>query len=511
MGEPGRVHNSGTHIGTSTVSSSEDTTDESHRRIFSSMSTGFTSTIIVSVLGAVSIRAMTTRLGAAQFGIFVLVTAYVSLVQTFTDLGLAQVLQRDVAQGDQDEGTLLGQAMGLRGTLSLVAVPIAVAVGLLIYANRSSTMKIGLVLMVCAIPFAVTQEVSAAHFTAALRNTVLAVASVFQQVIFVGLVVLFVSLHKSVAYCLGASMIGTILSSIFVTAMAERDVSFTPTFNRKVWYSMLRSSTPIGVAYVVGVLYFKADTVILSFLSTTRQIGFYGAAYSIVIVFLALAGIMTRTFLPSMVKASKEAIEDAIHSALAYFSICGTFSATAIMVWGPTVIRIVAGPHFGAADLPLRILGLGLIPIFFSTCLSSVCIARGFGNKLFTVSIVSLVLNVALNIAAIPRFGINGAAVATFCTELVSLSLFMHIVRRETGVRSGVIGALVRPFAAGLVTCLALAPIYFHSDLKVTTGLALMPATFVLYCALLALFRGLPQEAVQYVKSLIGDRFRTRR
>src|SRR5580658_9946914 len=147
MGEPGRVHDTGAYVGAPTMSFSEDTTDETHRRIFSSMSTGFSSTIIVSVLGAVSIRAMTTRLGASQFGIFVLVTAFVSLVQTFTDLGLAQVLQRDVARGDRDEGTLLGQAMGLRGTLSLVAVPIAVAVGLLIYANRSSTMKIGLVLM----------------------------------------------------------------------------------------------------------------------------------------------------------------------------------------------------------------------------------------------------------------------------------------------------------------------------------------------------------------------------
>ena len=228
------------------------------------------------------------------------------------------------------------------------------------------------------------------------------------------------------------------------------------------------------------------------------------------IVFLAIAGIMTRTFLPSMVRASKEAIEDAIHSAIGYFSICGTFSATAIMVCGPTVIRIVAGPHFGSADLPLRILGLGLIPIFFSTCLSSVCIARGFGSKLFTVSIVSLVLNVALNIAAIPRFGIQGAAVATFCTELVSLTLFMHIVRRETGVRSGVVGALVRPLAAGLVTCLALAPIYLRSDLTVATGLALVPATCVLYVALLALFRGLPREVVDYIKSTVGKGFRAR-
>ena len=94
------------------MSYSEGATDETHRRIFSSMSTGFTSTIIVSLLGAVSIRAMTTRLGAAQFGIFVLVTAYVSLAQTFTDLGLAQVLQRDVAQGDQMKGRCWAKQWG---------------------------------------------------------------------------------------------------------------------------------------------------------------------------------------------------------------------------------------------------------------------------------------------------------------------------------------------------------------------------------------------------------------
>jgi O-antigen/teichoic acid export membrane protein len=490
------------------VSFFEDETAETHRRIFSSLTTGVGATFIVSLLGAVSIRAMTTRLGATAFGVFVLVQAYVSLVQTFTDLGLSQVLQRDIARGDQDERSLLGHAMGLRATMALAAVPIAVALGLLIYADKSSAVKIGLVLMVFSIPFAVTQEVSAAHFTAKLRNTVLAIGSVFQQVVFVGLVVLLVSIHKSVVYCIGAALVGAVVASIYMNVMAKREVSFSSSFDRRVWNSMLRTSTPIGVAYVVGVLYFKADTVILSFLSTTRQIGYYGAAYSIIAVFLALAGILTRTFLPSMVRASKDAIEQSIHSALAYFSIGGTFSAASIMVCGPTVIRIVAGSHFGAADLPLRYLGLGLIPIFFSTALSSVCIARGFGNKLFTVSVVSLVLNVALNVAAIPKFGIDGAAVATFCTEIVSLTLFMRIVRTETGVRSRVLQALARPLASGLVTSVLLAPLYFHSNLKVTTGLALIPAVCVLYFGSLAIFGGLPPEVVYFVRSSVIDRFR---
>jgi O-antigen/teichoic acid export membrane protein len=488
------------------LSSADDETDKTHRRILSSLSTGFTATIIVSVLGAVSIRFMTTRLGATAFGVFVLVQAYVSLVQTFTDLGLAQVLQRDIALGDQDERSLLGYAMGLRATLSVAAVPIGAALGLLIYANRSSEMKVGLILMLCSIPFGVTQEVSAAHFSAKLRNTILAFGSVLQQVIFVGLVIVFVSIHRSVAYCLGAALIASIVASIYTNLMARRDVPFSPAFDRRVWTSMLRTSTPIGVAYVVGVLYFKADTVILSFLSTTRQIGFYGAAYSIVTVFLAAAGILTRTFLPSMVTASKELIDRSIHSALVYFSIGGTFSATAIMVGGPTVIHIVAGPHFGPADLPLRLLGLGLIPIFFSTALSSVCIARGFGNKLFTVSVVSLILNVALNVAAIPAFGIRGAAVATLCTELVSLTLFMRIVRRETGVRTRLVHVLARPLLAGAATSAVLAPLYTRSGLSVLSGLLLIVASCGLYLGFLALLRGVPREVVQFTGSFIRNR-----
>ena len=474
------------------MSTSEDAADETQRRIFSSISSGIIATVIIAALGAVSIRAITTRLGAAAFGIFILVQSYVTVIQTFTDLGLAQVLQRDIARGDQDEKSLLSHAMGLRVTLSVLAVPIAVGLGFLIYADRSSTLKIGLVVMLCSIPFAVSSEVSAAYFSANLRNTILAVIGVIQQVVFVGLVIVAVSLHKSVDFCLGAALVGMIVGSTLTNVLARREVPFRPSFDRAVWMSMLRTSSPIGLAYVVGLLYFKADTLILSFLSTSKQIGYYGAAYSIVSVFLVLPTVLTRAFLPSMVRASDETIEGSIRSTLVYFSIGGTFSATAIMICGPTVIRIVAGPLFGASNPPLRILGFGLIFIFVATALSSVCVARGFGNRIFVMSVVSLVLNVALNIVAIPTFGIKGAAVATLACEVISLGLFIRLVRRKVGVQIPVISTLARPAGAGLVTCLVLAPIYLRTNLNVGYGLALIPATCVLYLVSLALLRGSP-------------------
>lgn len=475
-----------------------------HHRIFSSMATGVAAMIIVSALGAVSVRVMTTGLGAAAFGIFVLVQSYVTLVQTFTDLGLAQVLVRDIARGGEDEHRLLSHALGLRLALSIGAVPVAVALGLLIYMHRTLDLREGLVVFAFSIPFAVSQEVSGSHFSAQLRNTILAVGSVMQQVIFVGLVIWSVESHRSVVFCLGAALAGSVVASLYTYAMARRDVRFTPSVDWRVWRSMLRTSTPIGFAYVVGLLYFKADTIILSLLSTAREIGYYGAAYAVVAFFLVISTTISRTFLPTMVRASRETLSEAVHNALAYFAIGGVFSATAVATCGPSVVSIVAGPHFEAANTPLRYLGLGLVFIFLSSGLSSVCVARGFGNKIFVMSVVSLVLNVALNLVLIPLLGIVGAALATLACEVISLVLFMGLVRREMALRVRVVGALVRPVLAGGVTCAVLAPLYTRAALSVGAEVALMGATLLVFLVALFALRGVPREATDYLRAVAG-------
>ncbi len=451
---------------------------------------------------------ITTRLGAVAFGIFVLVQAFVSLIQNFTDFGVSQVLPRDIAREAENEGGLLSHALGLRLTLGLIAVPVATAIGLITYANKSTTMKIGLVLMVCTIPFAVVQEVSAAHFVAKLRNTILVAGGIAQQIIFVGLVVVAVSLHRSVAYCLGASLVATIISALFTLIMARREIKFSPTYNREIWLSMLRTSTPIGLAFIIGLLYFRADALILSYMSTARQIGYYGVAYSIVSVFLSLPVILSRTFLPRLVNASGDEIQSTVRSTLDYYAIGGTFGATAIIVCGPTVIEIVAGRHFGASVSPLRVLGLGLLFISVSTGLSSVCVARGFSSKLFVVSLISLVINIALNIAVIPEFGIVGSALATLVCEIIATVVFAYLVRKEVEVHSNLVRVLIRPVTAGTLTCVVLAPIYLHRGLSLVSGLALIPTLTILYFLILTVVGGIPNELSAMIRSTVFNRVR---
>jgi O-antigen/teichoic acid export membrane protein len=371
---------------------------------------------------------------------------------------------------------------------------VAAAVGLLVYAHRSDTLKLGLVLLLCSIPFGIAQEVAAAHFTSRLRNSILAIGSIFQQLIFVGLVLLAVELHRSIIFCIGASLIGSVLYATYTIVAARREVRFAPAFDRAMWVSMLRTSTPIGLAYIIGSLYLKADTVILSFLSTTRQIGFYGVSYAIISVFLILPVILTRTFIPSLVQSTTEKVEGAANAALAYFAIGGTLSATGVMICGPTVVRLVAGAHFGPSIPPLRILGLGLVFIFMTNGLASVCLARGNTKSLFKMSLISLVLNIVFNLIAIPIFGINGAAGATLICEVFAMAFIMYVVSSQVKVKPKVLRVMMRPVASGLVTCALFAPILLRRGLEEGIGIALVPIVIIVYFAVLTAVRGVPVE-----------------
>jgi O-antigen/teichoic acid export membrane protein len=170
-------------------------------------------------------------------------------------------------------------------------------------------------------------------------------------------------------------------------------------------------------------------------------------------------------------------------------------------VCGPTVVHLIAGAHFGPAIVPLRVLGFGLVFIFMTNGLSTVCLARGFTNRLFLISLVSLIINIALNIAAIPRLGINGAAEATLICEVLSMGLMMNLVSSQVKVRPKVFQALARPSAAGLITCVVLAPVYLRHGLGDGIGIALIPGVCVVYFGILVVLRGVPVEVRSVIQS----------
>jgi O-antigen/teichoic acid export membrane protein len=111
-----------------------------------------------------------------------------------------------------------------------------------------------------------------------------------------------------VALAFSATLVGFVtmmlVSMIVVTAVGFGDDASQParstSVSRHRSWEIVRVAAPIGFAWIIGTIYVKADTLILGVMTTTRQVGYYGADYATLSAFMALTPLLARVFLPQL-------------------------------------------------------------------------------------------------------------------------------------------------------------------------------------------------------------------
>jgi O-antigen/teichoic acid export membrane protein len=106
----------------------------------------------------------------------------------------------------------------------------------------------------------------------------------------------------------------------------------------------------------------------------------------------------------------------------------------------PWALKYGFGPRYESALAPLVLLLAGTVVIGFNGILGTVLIAL---RRTWVVALqvgVSLAVNASVTLLLVPRFGANGAAIATLATELVGLCILGAMAYR-------VVPDLLRPRA----------------------------------------------------------------
>jgi O-antigen/teichoic acid export membrane protein len=114
-----------------------------------------------------------------------------------------------------------------------------------------------------------------------------------------------------------------------------------------------------------------------------------------------------------------------------------------IALRGDDLVRLLFGPEYVHHGV---LLGLAAAPLLFGITHLGACVLLALRPDpvVLVASIVSLVLNVVLNLWLIPRWGITAAAFATSASFLVQSVILMRALTRITG-------SIVSPRALGSV------------------------------------------------------------
>lgn len=383
------------------------------------------------VLGFLTISLLTRYLGVAQYGIYNLVFAYLASFGIFADFGLRLTLVRDLS-GEQEQSELKSTYFALQVILTLLSTFLAL-IFLLLF-PYSPAIKMAIIVGSLGVGVGYMNGYGASVLQSKMKLDTAAILEIINRVVTVGAIVLFVWLQLNINAIISTILIGNIVTLVI-------NMYITPEFFRLKHFprlsllsGIIKSSFPVGITSLLGVLYFKIDLMMLSIMKTTADVGIYSLSYKIFDNIIMLWLFYMASIYPLMSLAVKEKARPKINTLLkGSLVIAVVFSVFTIVIsWlaAPLVINILGGKNFFASIMPFRILVIALPFVFINDVLYYLLLSLS-KIRLITLTLVSaLAFNFIVNLLIIPTYGYLGISVSTVITEMITLIGYAIALRK---------------------------------------------------------------------------------
>ncbi|MEO8285473.1 MAG: flippase [Chloroflexota bacterium] len=452
--------------------------------------------VTTGVLGA--------RLGVDAFGTLYLAMSFSLLFGVLVEFGLNQQLVRAIARDPNLAGPYMVNALAIKLGLALVAYLIILMLIYVLGYSAEAAMVIAVYSLILAFNGISTTFTSVYQGTQ--RVIYAAVGSIVEKVLVCLLAILLLWLGFGVvamaAVFVGGSAASALLQGLYLRRVARIEFRL----DRAIIGVLVRNAIPFFAFWVLGSLYYRLDTILLSKLTGAEVLGWYGAAYRLfdTLVFLPniIASAILFPILSQLSERSLPALRRAMAKGLDIILIVGMPISVGLFTLAEPIIRLIyREPEFVQAVPALQWLAVGLVLLYVNSILGVTLVSLNEERKLTVVAGLALVLNLALNLTLIPIFQHVGAAATTAATEGLILVYLLAVMPRDLLARS-TLGVLAKAGVASAAMALVLIALRGQS-------LALLvPLGIAVYALVGLVLRMVPVEDFRLITGALGRRGR---
>ena len=445
--------------------------------------------VIGVLLSLVSAALLLRHLGVNDSGRYYVVASLAALASQFTEAGLTAIGMREWAvAGERERRAFVSDLLGMRVALTLVAVAGATAFAAL--AGYTREMVAGTVLVGASLLLLQVQLTYAIPLMAGLRLGWVTAAELLRQAATMALIVLFVALGASLLPFYAATIPPVFLALGLTMMLVRSDLAFRPSFHVRRWRAVLRETLPFALATAVAAVYLRVAVIVVSLVSSDRQLGLFSVSFRVVEVLVLVPILVVGAGFPIFARAAHSDHDRLGYAIGRMFEVClalGLALAVALAAAAPLLVRIVAGPDFGAAAPVLRIQGVTLVAAFTTAVWSYALLSLRRHREILAVNLAALFLSIVLTVLLASADGARGAAIATTVAELaLTIALFVTLRRSAPTVRPETTRSPRILLAGALAAATALVP--------GPSGLVHLVVALGVYAAALLALRALPPE-----------------
>lgn len=186
-------------------------------------------------------------------------------------------------------------------------------------------------------------------------------------------------------------------------------------------------------------IYTNLDAVMLGFMTTDADVGYYDAAVKVKSVLVGIVTSLGAVLLPRVSyyaqNAQMEEFKAIAKKALNFVFLFALPLMIYFMLFARQSVYILAGGAYEASILPMRIIMPSVFLIGVTNILGiQILVPLGREKYVLYSEIAGAVVNIIINLLLIPRFAAIGAAVGTLAAEAVVLTVQLIALRKARGV-----------------------------------------------------------------------------
>ena len=271
----------------------------------------------------------------------------------------------------------------------------------------------------------------------------------------------------------------------------------------------LRESLVMAASVVVIKIYYTFDTFMLGLMDRPEAVGWYQASYKVVLLFIGLAGMVQMAFGPAFARSSKsESLDSTVKLFATALYIIAIVATSFLVCLNQELIQMLFGAGYSESIKCLAILAYSMFFVFIGTIFMAPLLFVGKHKEYLLIVSSGAIVNIVLNLVLIPKFGIDGAAIATTISN-ISMMLLAMKEYHAFSLSKGTIIYAVKWMIIFLFFNIVSVRLWEGGIIPFTLTLALTLVTYALFnSAYIKRFSG---ELISIFQSLSESRFSTKR
>ncbi len=391
---------------------------------------------IIQMLINLVVGILTARyLGPGNYGLINYGAAYTAFFTSLATLGINSVIVKEFVDNRNEEGKIIGTALGLRAIASLLSTATIVAVSSIIDAN-DPTARIVVFLCSLGLVFGIFDTFNY-WFQSRLESKKTAIASLiaFSTAALYKAILLITGQpveYFALAISLDHICLAVVLFLFYKKANGGK-------FNFSLGYAknILQKSYHFILPGLMVAIYAQTDKIMLKHMIGDAEIGYYATAISVCNIWCFVLSAIIDSLTPPIMEAYNsdrarfKKLNKVLYAIVFYISIIVSLVFT---LFGEFLIDILYGEAYLPTVAPLRV-------ITWYTAFSYLGVARNpwavceSKQKYFKyIYLTAAVANLVLNVIFIPIWGAVGAAFASLIAQITTIvfPLFIKGMRGNT-------------------------------------------------------------------------------